>query len=130
MNGRATIAGVSGWRLWFALLGGAVAWTGHLMLAYAISEFGCTAGLGRRSFIGVSVVSWMLLLLSVAMAALAAWALLVARDVGRRADEGIPHPDEESTAGEVARLGSIANGLFLFIVLIQTVPIFFFLGRC
>lgn len=129
MGASATTA-VSGWRLWFALLGGAVAWTAHLMLAYGISEFGCTAGLGRRSFIGVSAVSWMLLLLSVAMAALAGWALLVARGVGRRADAGVPHPDEESTAWEVARLGSIANGLFLFIVLIQSVPIFFYLGRC
>lgn len=123
------VTGVSGWRLWFALLGGAVAWTGHLMLAYAISEFGCTSGIGRRSVLGVSAVSWMLLLMSAAMIALAAWAYATAGGVGRGA-RGTSHPDEHSTAEYVAHFGRIANGLFLFIVVIESVPIFFYLGRC
>lgn len=123
------VTGVSGWRLWFALLGGAIAWTGHLMLAYAISEFGCTSGIGRRSVLGVSVVSWMLLLMSAAMIALAAWAYGTAGGVGRGARR-TSHPDERSTAEYVAHFGRIANGLFLFIVVIESVPIFFYLERC
>lgn len=130
MDAPATTAGQSTWRMWFALLGGAAAWTGHLMLAYAISEFGCTAGLGRRSLLGISAVSWMLLVMSAAMTALAAWALLVSNGIGRLATRDARDADDEATAEYVARFGRIANGLFLFIVVIESLPIFFFLGEC
>lgn len=130
MSGRATIAGVGQWKLWFALLGGAAAWTGHLMLAYVISEFGCTAGLGHRTLFGVSAVSWVLLVMSAAMTALAALALLVSHGVGRQAQPRVADPDDHTTADYVARFGMIANGLFLFIVLIESLPIFFYLGCC
>lgn len=130
MNAQATIAGVSSWKLWYALLGGAVAWTGHLMLAYAISEFGCVAGWGHKIVLAISAVSWMLIAMSVVMIALAAGALLMSYGISRRSPGLMHGPDDRVTAEYVARFGLIANGLFLFIILIQCVPIFFYLGRC
>lgn len=134
MSATAPIAGMSRLTMSFALLGGAGAWTAHLLLAYAIAEFGCVAGLGHRSGpLGVSVVSWMLLVMSAVMVALAAWALFVSRRIGRRgrrAGSAAPDADDRATAEYVARFGLITNGLFLFIILIESVPIFFYLGEC
>ena len=128
----ATIAGVKNWKLWFALLGGAVAWAGHLMIAYAIAEFGCVAGLGHRYVLGITVVSWMLLAISAAMTALAAAALLISyriRDRGPSAP-ATPDPDDDPTREFVARFGLISNGLFLLTILVQSVPVFYYWGRC
>lgn len=116
--------------MWYALLGGAVAWTGHLMLAYAISEFGCVAGWGHKIYLAVSVVSWMLIAMSGLMIALAAGALLVSHAIGRRSTAVWRGPDDRATAEFVARFGLIANGLFLFIIVVESVPIVFYLGAC
>ena len=121
----------------FVLLGGAVAWTAHLLLAYAIAEFGCVAGLGKPPGpMGITIVSWMLLAMSAVMVALAAWALAISYRIRREAAPAAPaapeapDADERATAVYVGRFGLITNGLFLFIILIQSVPIFFYLGAC
>ena len=133
MSGTATArtADVTGLKMWFVLLGGAIAWAVHLGGAYAIAEFGCVAGWGHAPA-SVSAVSWMLIVLSAAMTLLAAWALrasyrVAGRPPGRPADIGT---DEHDTAEYVARFGKIANGLFLFIIVVQSLPIVFYLGRC
>ena len=64
-------------RLWFGLVGGAVAWLVHLMGAYAIAEFGCVGTTQEYSFLGITLVSWLLIgltLVTTAAALLAAWA--------------------------------------------------------
>lgn len=115
----------------FVLLGGAVAWTGHLLLAYAIAEFGCVAGLGEPPGpMGITIVSWMLLAMSAVMVALAAWALATSYRIRRDAAPEAPDPDERATAVYAGRFGLITNALFLFIILIESVPIFFYLGAC
>src|SRR5918911_1734944 len=57
--------------LWFGILGGAVAWAAQLAFGDMFSELGCEAG-------GVEGLSLVLLLISLAAAIVAAWALLVA----------------------------------------------------
>lgn len=133
MSGTATarIAGVTRLKLWFVLLGGAIAWAVHLGGAYAIAEFGCVAGWGHAPG-SVSAVSWMLIVLSAAMTLLAAGALLASYQVGKRPSHGPAgaDADEHDTADYVARFGKITNGLFLFIIVVQSLPIVFYLGRC
>ena len=47
---------VSRGALWFGLFGGAIAWTVHLMFAYAAAEFGCIGRLGERGYLGITLV--------------------------------------------------------------------------
>lgn len=130
MSKKAQIAGVKGWKLWFALLGGAVAWTLHLLLAYAIAEFGCVAGWDEFVAVGISLVSWLLIGVSVAMTALAAGALAVSWDAHRKSRRVPRNSDDRATLDYTARFGLITNGLFLFIILVESVPIFFYRGSC
>lgn len=133
MDVPATIAGVKSWRMGFALVGGAVAWAGHLLLSYAVAEFGCVAGLGHRHVLGVPVVSWMLLGVSVVFTTMAAAALMFSyriREPASPPPSSSPDPDDRSTREFAARFGLIVNGLFLFIVLVQSVPVFYYWGRC
>ena len=119
----------------FALLGGALAWAGHLLIAYAIAEFGCVAGLGHRQVLGVTVVSWMLLFVSAVCTAAAAAAVIISYGIRQQhsAPPAPPEPpdaDDRSTREFAARFGLICNGLFLFVVLVQSVPVFYYWGRC
>ena len=117
------VSGVGRWRLRFVLLGGAVAWTLHLLLAYVIAEFGVLSGLVELSWVGLDAVSWLLLGWSAAMLALAGVAVWVSWRL--RAEES----DDEAarTVRFCARFGRAANLAFLVIIAVESVPIFFFL---
>lgn len=116
-------AGVSRWTLRFVLLGGGVAWTLHLLLAYVIAEFGIVSGFVDTRWAGLDAVSWLLIGLSVAMLALAAAASWASWRV--RCADG---DDEEArTVRFCVRFGRAANVAFLVIIAVESVPIFFFL---
>jgi heme/copper-type cytochrome/quinol oxidase subunit 2 len=123
-------AKVSRWALWFGLWGGGVAWLLHLLLVYGIAEFGCLSGLGQVRAAGITVVAWLLIGASVLTLLIAGAALLVAlrsRDRANAAGQTAPGDDAELFVG---RAGWIATALFLAIILIQSIPIFFFLKDC
>ena len=133
MDVPATTAGVRTWRLWFALLGGAAAWAGHLLIAYAVAEFGCVAGLGHRGIAGaggVTVLSGLLIGVSAIMTAAAAAALIVSRRLPGHVPSDSPATDDRATREFVARFGVIANGVFLLVIVVESLPIFFYWGRC
>ncbi len=116
------------WRLGFILLGGGTAWFGHLVFAYLIAEFGVLTHLHRTTWSGVSAVVWLIAGLSVLMfliATLASWAAWNerARDPGRVGDaEDVTH------AGRFCRRFGLATNLaFTVVIVIQTIPIFYFL---
>ena len=123
-------AGVGRGRLWFGLLGGPVAWTAHLMLAYAIAEFGCLSAFGRRTLLGLTAVTWGLLVVSAATLAVAVVAALVAR----RSREQAPEPGDPNADGPpkgyVAAAGLYLSGFSAFVIAVQTVPIFYYLRDC
>ena len=116
--------------LWFGLLGGAIAWTFHLMLAYAAAEFGCVGQLGERSYQGLSMVAWLeLALTSVATLAAGAATLVAYRSYRRlRSIEA----KENTVAAEqhAAYAGLLTSGLFTFIILFESIPILYYLQRC
>src|SRR5687768_2504269 len=70
--------------IWFGLFGGAIAWTVHLMLAYAAAEFGCVGGLGDRDYLGFSLVAWLEVALTLATTLIAGAATAVAHRQHRR----------------------------------------------
>ena len=116
--------------IWFALLGGAAAWTAHLLLAYAVAEFGCVSGFGERSYLGISIVAWLEVAVTVLTTMLAASAAVVAYRSHR-----ILHSQEGARAGAAgeeyaARAGLITSGIFTFIILFESIPIFYYLRTC
>lgn len=116
----------------FCLLGGGIAWLLHFLAIYVISEFGCVSGWSDWIVGRLSMVVWLLLLatlLTGAMAVAAVWAAAHTRKTLRGAEaEDAAEPAE--TKSFVGRLSLILNGLFLFIILVQAVPIFFYLKSC
>lgn len=115
-------------RQWFAFLGGAIAWTLHLIGAWAIAEFGCVSGLASVLWMGLSAVAWMLI-------ALTAFTLIVAiaaaglgyRDHRRLAATGSAAED----GGQyLARAGWMISALFALIIAFESIPIFFYLQHC
>ena len=120
---------MSRFKLWFGLLGGAVAWLAHLMLAYAIAEFGCLGGLGHVYFLGITVVAWLVIVVSVATLLVAVVSTLVAYRCERRLRVG---PAIEDRAGEadVARAGWITSGLSALVIFVESLPIFYYLHHC
>lgn len=122
---------VSRTALWFGFLGGAVAWTLHLLAASFISEWGCLTGLARWQWLGLTSIAWLLIAASVLMLLLAIWATWVAYRLQHQLSEAGSTPlDRHGTATFLARAGLITNGVFTFIILAQCVPIFYFLSRC
>lgn len=116
--------GVSRWTVRFVLLGGAVAWTLHLLTAYVIAEFGVLSGLTEVRWVGLDAVSCLLLLWSAAMLTLAAVAACVS---WRTPYSDEPADETARTVRFCVRFGRAANVTFIAIIAAQTVPIFFFL---
>ncbi|MEX2672945.1 MAG: hypothetical protein WD294_12645 [Phycisphaeraceae bacterium] len=122
--------------IWFALLGGGVAWALHFLLAYGISEFGCEAGADAWVWLNVSAVAWMILALTVLMLTLAvaatfvAWRLAHPGEAERGPDASPAEAHHRMTRRFAGGLAIWLNGLFTFVIAFQTIPLFFYLGRC
>lgn len=114
---------------WPTLLGGAVAWTLHLLGAYLIGEFGCLTTMREPTLLGITAVAWAILTLSAAMLAVAVGFTWLAYRIGQTRHHATP-PDDRSVRHFTARLGVWLNGLFAFVIAFETVPIFFFMGSC
>jgi hypothetical protein len=119
---------VSRTALWFGLLGGAIAWTLHLMLAYAAAEFGLVGRLGDGPFLGISIVAWLELAITAAAALAGAAATAVAYRNDRRLRSGAAEDDTmRASLRYTARAGLLTSGLFTFIILFESIPIFYYL---
>lgn len=119
-------------RLWFGVLGGAVAWTVHLLVSYAIAEFGCVSPFRDVRFLNVTGVAWLGILTSLAMLAVAVAATLVALRIKRRmvgSEDAIRYEAEDGRVF-MARTGVLTSGLFVFIILVQALPFLYYLRSC
>jgi hypothetical protein len=119
-------------RLWFGLLGGALAWLTHFMIAYGVAEFGCVGNLGSYTALGISLVAWVVLVMSAVTLAIAVLASLTAYRTSNRL---VAMKNEGSgTAFEAelytAKAGWITSGLFALVIVVETLPIFYFLQDC
>jgi len=118
---RARLAG--GLLLWYGVLGGAVAWAVHVLVAWGIDELACAAGSERVS----AVPLWQAVGLSVLIPALVtAGSLLVAALVWRRTTRAQRAGAEDPAYGRarmLATLGIWANLLFLAIILLGGIAV-------
>lgn len=124
--------GVNRFLLWFGVLGGAVAWTAHLLLAYAIAEFGCVSPFGQLRWMGITAVAWSVIAVSLLTLLVAVAATWVSQRSARRLVGSSTAADYESADPRVfmARTGRITSGLFVFIILVQTLPVLYYLRNC
>lgn len=115
--------------LWFGLLGGGLAWTLHLLAAYVIAEFGGVSGWGKTQFLGISGRAWLLLTVSLVALLGAVGAALVARRNGARLDlEAQAGAPVRGAERYMARAGVLAGALFILVILVESLPIFFYLN--
>ena len=122
---------VSRGALHFGFLGGAIAWTLHLLLAYLIAEFGCETEADEVVAVGITLPAWLLLGQSLVMFLVAMAATVTALRARRRLGPPQQHDlPGQAAAIYLARSGVIASGLFAFIILVQSLPIFFYLRSC
>jgi hypothetical protein len=128
--------------LWFAVLGGAAAWTAHLLAGWGLEEIVCSPVSGSTELLGAPLVP-VIGGITAALAVVALAALLVAFTVWRRGRGAAIEAAAAQTAGaeepgEVARLerlafmglvGLLADLLFLAIIVYGGVALIF-LGPC
>lgn len=117
--------------LWFGLIGGAIAWTLHLMFAYVIAEFGCVSEFGQRRYLDWSLVTWLELLLTVVTTVVGLAATLIAYRAysGLRTEE----PAENVTvaaAQYTAWAGFLTSGIFTLVIVFESIPILYYLRGC
>lgn len=129
MSAAAMNSKVSRASLWFGLLGGAIAWTIHFLSAYAVAEFGCVGKLGQRSYGNISIVAWLELALTAVAVLVAATATAAAYQNQRRllASAGGAALEAECCT---ARAGLYTSAIFTFVILFESIPIFFYMRSC
>ena len=117
--------------LWFGLLGGAMAWTVHLLLAYAVAEFGCVGRLGERGYLGITLVAWLEVALTLGTTLASGAATVVAYRCHRQLRFAAA-PADAAVAAErqTAWAGLLTSGLFTFIILFESIPILYYLHHC
>jgi hypothetical protein len=124
-----TTGEVSRFRLWFGLLAGAVAWTIHFLVAYAIAEFGCVSSFRDARFLGITGVAWGILALTVLTLILAVGGLLIARRSERLLMAEFGEKEDEPEAF-MAHVGWITSVVFVAIIVAQTLPVLYYLRSC
>ena len=117
--------------IWFGLVGGAIAWTVHLMFAYVIAEFGCASDFGHRRYLDLSLVTWLESLLSLITTAVAFAATLIAYFAyASLRTEDVAVDSEVLAARYMAWAGFLSSGLFTVVIMFESIPILYYLRSC
>ncbi len=117
--------------LWFGLFGGAIAWTVHLLGAYAVAEFGCLGRPAHYDYLGITLVAWMELALTAVTTLAAVAATAVAVHCYRRLQSSEPAEVTGPTAErDTAWAAVLTSGTFVFIILFESLPILYYLQSC
>jgi hypothetical protein len=112
--------------MWFAILGGAVAWAVHLIVAWGVDELACgsghtsVAGVPVRVVVGIGVVVPALVTIAALLVSWRAWR----RESAAKRGEDDPRRER---AGMLALLGFCANILFLSIIVAGGAAVLVFL---
>lgn len=113
-------------RLWFGLLGGAVAWAAHLLLSYLLVEITCATSLPGFTLLGFNGSAVMLLALTLLSVLVALAAALVAYQDWRRFKGSARGAQMlRNASSDLSLIGFLLSGLFVLIILIEGLPIFF-----
>lgn len=114
---------------WFVLTGGGVAWFGRFLVVWGIAEFGCVTGSIEVAGIDNPVV--LLTLVSIPFLLMG----ITAAVLGWTGLKSLPPPDaadpQASTSARfMLKTGLWTSALFVFIMLVEAVPVFLFMSDC
>lgn len=107
---------------WYTLWGASLAWLGHFLLAYGVGEFNCVSGFLSELRAGISGIAWLLIAITIFFFAIAALSCALA-------SKGLQKARGENEIFYYKR-GFLLGVSFSFIILFESVPIFFFLRSC
>lgn len=119
--------------LWFGFLGSPIAWLLHLVIAYTLAEVVCVADFPAFEVLDlhggvvlILAVSLLTLLLAVAAGAVAFVSMRKMERHVRKQEVSA----ERGVGGQMARWGVHLAVLFVFIIGVETIPVFFYLQPC
>jgi hypothetical protein len=118
--------GISRWALAIAFLGPALAWTAHLLLSWAIAEWGGITGWLPELVFGIKARVWLLIAVT-GLTLVAAIASTLIGHACRRRLKSDPRHDAHDAANFIARTGVLHGWLFVFIIAGESLPILFYL---
>jgi len=119
--------------LWLGFLGTSILWFIGFLYAWVLAEFGCQGAPARITFMGATLVAWFQLVGRLFFISIAILLLRYVNRVikkassGQRAEAGF---QDESLLLFFARGGLIAGLILLAVIIVESIPIFFFLKSC
>ncbi len=126
-------------RLGIGIWGGGIVWTVHFLSIALIAEWGCFTGLGEWRWLGVTGVAWVIVMISVLMSLVCLGVVWLAWDTFKNlnrspascpSDEVADVYDRPGNHRSLAKVGLFSGLLFLVIILVQSVPVLFYLTEC
>ena len=120
-------------RFWVGLWGGGILWTLHFLTIALVAEWGGFSGLDARHVVGISVVAWLIILVTVVASGVGAWVMWVAYATYQQASQpatGQPADEFYDRIGNrrfLAKASWWSSIAFVLIVVVQSVPVLFFL---
>lgn len=124
---------VSESRLWFGLLGSPIAWLIHLVVVYTLAEVTCVADSFNFTVLGLDGGVSLILIVTLLTLVLAVAAGVVAYGSDRRLrrqEREHESFNDRGVSGQMARWGMHLTVLFVFIIGVETIPVFFYLQPC
>ena len=127
-------------RMWLSLIGGGLAWTVHLVFSATLAEWGISASLDNRMFMGVNHIAWVVMTVTGVSLAATLWALWGSAkllnhfrqqlDLKMSVDnaEATQEFADSSTGVYLMRVGICSNCVFLLVILAQSLSVFFYSG--
>jgi hypothetical protein len=120
-----------------SLFGGAICWTIHFVFVALAAEWGCVSGMGQWRFLGGTGIAWAVIVASLVALAATGWATRLSwRSFRQQCETGSGdldnrRPDDGRRSGcYLAQVAVWSNGLFLLVIVAQTIPILFYWTTC
>ena len=118
-------------RAWFGFVGGAVAWCFHLGVCAITAEWMGFAGV-ELQILGIHLAAWLTILWTFLASIVAAAAFLAAYQQSRL-QRSSPNEEPEAASSPtlefLTRAGMMNSGIFLVFIVVESLPILFFLHR-
>lgn len=110
--------------LGYSILAGPVLWFVHFIAVYSLAEFGCRANFNNLAIIPPGTIQLLILVISAVILIMVGAAALSAYRAWQAAGRDSITP-EASRHDFLAMMGVLLSTLFLFIIVLTTLPTFF-----
>lgn len=109
-------------RLWFCLLNGPVVYAIYFAIGYFFVEATCKADLFAFTVLGLDMISWTVVVLTVLAAAVTGYGLALSLRIWRHTHDFDDPADDAGYAPFMAFTGAWMSGLFTLVILVTGIP--------